>query len=283
MPAPPSRFETSSLALAPSELVGLTFPLDRLLDDASQFPPGNLPLEPAWEAHRRWRESERAALVGRFLVPSARVEALAELIERDGADGIELGVVVGGECSQLPLLLEGPAEVGCVELRAALHELPRWRERVGTAWLFVEGEPVAAVAKLRERDSRIGAKLRCGGLEAGAFPSAEAVAEFVAACVGLEVPFKATAGLHQPLRHFDPALGTFQHGFLNLLGATALAGEGAQSVELVRCLEIEQPEAWRQLGLTAATLGRARQWFTAFGTCSIEEPLAGLAAIGLLE
>lgn len=257
--------------------------LERLLDDASQFPPGNLALEPAWEAHRQWRRSEHARLVGRFLVPAARAETLAKLIDRDGADGIELGLVLSGNRpGELLALLDGPAEVGSIELRGSVGDVARWRDRAPAASIFLEGTSLESVLELREHDANVGAKLRCGGLEAAAFPSTEAVASFVEACVQLDVPFKATAGLHRPLRHWDPGLGTFHHGFLNILAATALAAEGAATPALVNCLQIEDADSWWSLGLPTAALERARRWFTAFGTCSIEEPLEGLVAIGWL-
>ncbi len=256
-------------------------PLDRLLDDASQFPPGNLPLEPAWEAHRRWRESDRAAVVGRFLVPSKRAEALSHLIDRDGVAGIELGVVVAGD--EFAGLAALAATTSSVELRGSVGDVARWRERFPEATMFVEGAPVEAVAELRQRDSRVGAKLRCGGLEPAAFPSIEVVAAFIENCVRLDVPFKATAGLHQPLRHWDPEIGVSHHGFLNIWAATALAARGASSGQLAVTLEIGDGDSWRELGIPAGELERARRWFTAFGTCSIDEPLDGLAAIGLLD
>jgi hypothetical protein len=258
--------------------------LDRLLDDASQFPPGNLPLEPAWAAHRRWRNSKYSSALGRFLVPSARATALVGLIGRDGADGVELGIVVGAnQPGELSALLDGPGLVSSVELRGADDELERWRAHAPEAEIFLEGIPVETVAQIRARDPKVGAKLRCGGLEAAAFPSIAAVASFIEACVRLDVPFKATAGLHQPLRHWDAEIGIFHHGFLNLLAATALAARGAQTGQLVGCLEVGDPGAWRGLDVRTPELQEARRWFTAFGTCSIEEPLEGLAAIGLVD
>ncbi len=139
------------------------------------------------------------------------------------------------------------------------------------------------MAKIRRRDPHIGAKLRCGGLRAAAFPEIDAVASFVDACVHLDVPFKATAGLHQPFRHWDAEIGVFHHGFLNLWSATALAAEGRELPELKRVLEIEEPDTWRELGIPTSALEHARRWFTAFGTCSIEEPLAGLATAGFAD
>ena len=119
------------------------------------------------------------------------------------------------------------------------------------------------------------AKVRCGG---AAIPSVPGLAEFIQACGRLEVPFKATAGLHQPLRHGD------EHGFLNLLAAVVFDDEEA-------ALEEEDPDAfaltgetfeWRDRSAGAADVARARELFVSFGSCSAQEPIDGLVALGLL-
>jgi hypothetical protein len=256
--------------------------LARLLDDASQFPPGNLALEEAWPAHRRWRSGPRAPIVGRFLMPSGRLSALAELM---GGDGAELGVVVAA--GDGPDVLEpvlGAARVSAIELRGAgASDVRAWRDRAPAADVFLEGVAVEEVASLRAGDARVGAKLRCGGPSPEAFPSPESVAKFVQACVRLEVPFKATAGLHGALRHWDPEIGTYHHGFMNVWTATALAADNVNVPELVGSLLVESPEELREFGVGLDELERARRWFTGFGTCSIEEPLEGLVAVGLLD
>jgi hypothetical protein len=119
------------------------------------------------------------------------------------------------------------------------------------------------------------AKVRCGG---AAIPSLPRLAEFIQACGRLDVPFKATAGLHQPLRHGD------EHGFLNLLAAAVFGDEEA-------ALEEEDPDAfaltgetfeWRDRSAGAADVARARELFVSFGSCSAQEPIDGLVALGLL-
>ena len=119
------------------------------------------------------------------------------------------------------------------------------------------------------------AKVRCGG---SALPSVPALAEFVQACRRLEIPFKATAGLHQPLRHGN------EHGFLNLLAAAvfgdeeeALADEDPESFEV-------SPESLRWRGRTAGAreLSAARELFVSLGSCSAQEPIDGLRALGML-
>jgi hypothetical protein len=119
------------------------------------------------------------------------------------------------------------------------------------------------------------AKVRCGG---SVLPSVPALAEFVQACRRLEVPFKATAGLHQPLRHGN------EHGFLNLLAAAvfgdeedALADEDPASFEVSA-----ESLRWRDRTAGGRELSAARELFVSFGSCSAQEPIDGLRALGLL-
>jgi hypothetical protein len=58
----------------------------------------------------------------------------------------------------------------------------------------------------------LGLKLRCGGLTADAFPGDEQVAFFIARCNEVHIPWKATAGLHHPRRHWDANLQIWHHG-----------------------------------------------------------------------
>lgn len=260
--------------------------LERLLDDASQFPPGNLPLEPAVEAHAAWRRDARASFVGRFLLPADRAAAFS-------GEGFDIGVVVKGADGAVDAAvsalraLEGQ-RVTAVEL--PLPDDPGSLSPLEGVPVFLEtdADGVAAVAGV----AGAGAKLRCGGPEAAAFPSVERATAFVEAAAGAGVAFKATAGLHEPLRHFDRALGVHHHGFLNLWVATALALRGEGSNVVRSALAVDEAADVRaadgelrfgEVSVTHDELLRARSAFTAFGTCSIEEPLAGLARLGLVD
>lgn len=274
--------------------------LERLLDDAAVFPPGNAPLREAMERHRAWRTGAHADLVGRFLLPAGGAPRFREIAATLPPQRWEVGVVARGDslaesasaaAQAARALREDAVRVTAVELAlppaagerelaaleplgdaapdaAVLLELPRGVEALD---LVVAARPIVRMP--------VGAKLRCGGVAADAFPSVAEVAEWIAGCVERDLPFKATAGLHQPLRHADAALGVVQHGFLNLWAATALARRGAGAAELVPCLEATAADA---LGVGADELRAARLQFTGFGTCSIQEPLDGLAALGWL-
>jgi hypothetical protein len=151
-----------------------------------------------------------------------------------------------------------------------------------------------ALAQAPRRGRPPGFKLRCGGLEAAAFPSPEQVAFAITACRDAGVALKFTAGLHHPVRHFDAALQIPMHGFLNVFGAGVLAHARQLNTALVqRILEDEDPEDfefggeafhWKEHHANLAEIHAARRSAViSFGSCSFEEPIDDLRALGLLR
>lgn len=138
-----------------------------------------------------------------------------------------------------------------------------------------------------------GAKVRCGGTEPSAFPSPAALAAFLAACTRAGVPFKATAGLHHPLYHFDADLGVFMHGFLNVFFASILMSEGELDEQSGAELLVDgnashfditaNKLSWNGHSVPAPGIARARRAsITSFGSCSFDEPRDDLQELGLL-
>lgn len=136
-----------------------------------------------------------------------------------------------------------------------------------------------------------GFKLRCGGLEAAAFPTPELVAFAIAACRDAKIPMKFTAGLHHPIRHYNDSVQTKMHGFINVFVAGVMAhARGLSAVELQPLLEEENPAEfvfiddgvhWRDCFATTGEIVAARQHFvTSFGSCSFDEPRDDLRALG---
>jgi hypothetical protein len=139
-----------------------------------------------------------------------------------------------------------------------------------------------------------GFKLRCGGLEASAFPTPEQVAFTIVACRDGGVPLKFTAGLHHPIRHFDKGVQTHMHGFLNVFGAGVLAHALGLNEEQVRqIIEDEDPRSfvfpeaglrWKDFQATTEEIKAARaKAVISFGSCSFDEPRDDLRALGLLS
>jgi hypothetical protein len=286
-----------------------------LFDDAALFPPASAPMEAALGLHVLAARSTWGFAQGRFLVP---VGALGTLVtERrylEFLSPLAIGVIVGspadpGESSPLSDAL-ATAERATQADHALTVELVEYRPTDQTAaGIAAAGRQVAdvaadlgavgfvevAVAGADATDlaarvgalhgSGVGAKVRCGGLDAAIIPTPAALAQFVAACGQTDLPFKATAGLHHALSAAD---GDRRFGYLNLLIATVLAHRGVDLTTIAETLVFDDPVGVRATpdglqvdghDVTRVDLAAARSRFVAFGTCSFTEPLADLLAI----
>jgi len=148
-------------------------------------------------------------------------------------------------------------------------------------------------ARARRRCLPAGFKLRAGGLEPAAIPTSAQVALVLGACAAARVPFKATAGLHHPLRHYNKEMNAVMHGFVNVFAAGCLAMVHHLNEETVLAIVDEQDGAkfllapdglrWRGLEANAAAIAEARMVFTSFGSCSFDEPRDDLRRLGWLK
>ncbi|RMG43216.1 MAG: hypothetical protein D6718_12750 [Acidobacteria bacterium] len=169
----------------------------------------------------------------------------------------------------------------------------------GSVERFEQAACALALVNLERRESAGprryrpgGLKMRCGGISPEDFPSVEAVSRAIAACRDAGVPFKATAGLHRPLRHRRADLNVKAHGFLNLFAAAAFAvSAGLGAAEIGSILAEEDPAAfaaerdallWRGRRLDVESIAAARRRFLSFGSCSFDEPREGLRELGLI-
>jgi hypothetical protein len=269
-----------------------------LVDDAAIFPPGDRPLADATAAHLRRRGEWYADLVGTFVlkdtdIPAVKATPLALSVVLTGGAGQVAGVAA--LCRKLHVALEGleialrdPDDLvgnarrvvaavdaaradGILDDHVPIHlELPA--TDVGASWL-------GAADVVAESELRL--KFRTGGLEAAAFPPAPALAGWIGAALDRETPFKCTAGLHHAVRHTGDD-GFEHHGFVNVLLATRRAFDGAPDADVVATLEERNGSVLADDAAEADLVG-ARRWFTSFGSCSIQEPLDDLLALGLLE
>ncbi|MGK4584129.1 hypothetical protein [Kitasatospora sp. HPMI-4] len=253
-----------------------------LFDDAAVFPPGDMPVPEAVPAHRVHRAAWYTEAVGPFLCGAGRLAELAAL----DSTGVQVVLVLPGGVAQLGSAVAAPVNLVSVEVAAttpvrkvvaalderlpegvtAVVEIPRDGRDLGQSLDALAGTPYRA-------------KFRTGGLTAETFPSEAELAAFLTGCAERGLPYKCTAGLHHAVRHTDPASGFEYHGFLNVLlaaGAPERAGEllAERSGKVLAAMAGE---------LTEGQIARIRGSFTAFGTCSIVEPLADLAELGLLE
>lgn len=223
---------------------------------------------------------------------NARVEAIeAKLPPRlvEAADAAALRELVAGAARSVDAKLSVAAAIFVEPVLP-----PEWRRAIAA---------VASVLRVVGRSRRerapadqvpiVGLKLRCGGAEPRAFPTSEQVAAVIGLCRDEGVPFKATAGLHHPVRRIDPSAGAMSHGFLNVFGAAILAhARGLGETELRQVIEDEEPAhfifagdrfAWHDYPAKTEEITRIRAAAViSFGSCSFDEPRDDLRRLGLL-
>jgi hypothetical protein len=266
----------------------------RLIDDAGLFPPARKAMEAAVADHREARRGPHAWMLGRFLCPVSRLDELAAAgLDDDWIIGAVLDGADWRPDLDRVLAYAGPGTIDALELRCPEEGVGAFAEAAEAvdAAVFVEVAPgdAGAMADALEDVAahRLGAKLRCGGLTPDAFPADAAVAGFIVTCRQLGLPFKATAGLHHPFRTADASLGVLQHGFVNLLAATALPQDDAWPVVAEADASAFALDAdglgWRDRGAECVDLTAVRALFTAYGSCSFDEPVEDLLTAGILD
>lgn len=254
-----------------------------LLDDAAVFPPGLMPLADAVPAHVRHRAAPYREIVGPLVLAAPDLAGL-------GDTELELAITAPGGPAQLPEVFARAAElpVRPAALEVAVPAGMSPAEFFGAlpeseVPVFVEVPRDERRAEVIARCAETGrqAKFRTGGVQAELYPDETELAAGIRAVVDAGVPFKATAGLHHAVRNTDPVTGFEQHGYLNILVATADALAGKEVQRLTGVLAERDGRTLAERLSTVDT--EVRRAFRSFGTCSIIEPLTELVELGLVD
>jgi len=291
-----------------------------LIDYAGLFPPASLAMPTSVANYDAYSRSEWSWILGRFIVPVARLaefeEAFAGLPTPTPGTGFtdwRLSVLLASDpVADVARIREFNARLASsssgrravtesVEVKVASPEEVSRLSGIVPAELatYFEvplsscAESIAAVARCGRR-----AKIRMGGETADKFPAPESVIEFIRLCADANVPFKATAGLHHPLRSvhrftYQPdSPSGIMHGFVNVFLAAAFVRTGMETALAVQLVEERSTEAfhfdldgvsWRKHRLSRREVEAARQRFAvSFGSCSFTEPVDDLKSIRLL-
>ncbi|KQQ08505.1 hypothetical protein [Rathayibacter sp. Leaf296] len=267
---------------------------DALVDDAGLFPPEELDMGAAVARHRLDQLQESPVLSQRFVLPSRRLQELRDSLHED--DRFAVSVIVPPDASAVADVLSvtgSDPRLALVGVEVALPTTWRSDPDALTRALTPVGADVPVYVEIPtgpDADAALdllarhgwSAKVRCGGVRAELFPTAEQLASALLGCVSRGVPLKATAGLHHAVRYLDGATGFTHFGFLNILLAVGRAAAGAGQAAVVDALETSDPTE-----LVAALTGpvptsRARDFFVSYGSCSTSEPLEDLSALNLL-
>lgn len=289
------------------------------IDYAGLFPPAALDLAATARNYAAYRAGDDGWALGRLVVPADRLTEL-----ESAADGLfpapddpapwRVAALLSGDLEtgishvldfnrrHAKTATEGAAIVDTIELKAtARGDIRRATNSFpDTTVEYIEIPLDPDPDELLEEIGNLGlrAKIRTGGVTPELFPAPERVIRFLAICAKRKIAFKATAGLHHPIRAeypltYEPGSvrGTM-YGYLNLFLADAFLRAGLSSSDAVEVLTETDPAAftiegdgiaWRGQRLDAAALARARtEGMTGFGSCSFTEPLDDARALGLL-
>ncbi len=299
-------------------IASLKILLADIVDYAGLFPPAKLPMDESVQEYAAYLTDAHRFMLGRFVVPAVRLDefdvaATAYLPAFESNAPWLLSALMGPDLATDARLIDEfnarhlnstgqrRAFIDSVELRAAslaevedaLHKIP------AGVHAFIEVPIDEDPTKLIEAIGHGGAKakVRTGGITADAFPPPSDVARFIEVCRDLRVGFKATAGLHHPVRaeyrltyEPNPPFGVM-YGYLNVFGAALIAWSGAPGSLILDALTETDINAfsfdetgmtYRGLTVPNAIITEMRSSFAAsFGSCSFREPVDDLTALGL--
>ncbi len=273
-----------------------------LFDYAGMFQPAELDLRDAVRGYLEYRGGPHAWALGNLVLSAPQLGALQEE-PQDARHDLRLSVLATmADLEMLQKYLDDGLPIKMIELKASKpDEIAHWKEKLfARVATYVEMPVESQDSRVLEAIHNTGlrAKLRMGGVVAEAFPTGASVAAILKRLAERRIAFKATAGLHHPLRSRHPftyrqdsELG-MMHGFVNLLCASALVWFGADEGEAEQLLEEQDPRAWQMS--SDAVRWRSHQWsadqlrevrehfLISIGSCSFTEPMHDLEALGWL-
>ncbi len=289
--------------------------LNGVIDYAGLFPPASLSMSDAVNNYARYLHSVERWILARFVVPVSRLEEFTTAFYALAPDlrhqTWRLSALIGNHIDDALEAIDNfnrqfssassPLRIDTIELKASCVADIDALSLPMSLLPFIEIPIACDVEPLIEAIKRkhYRAKVRTGGVTADAFPSPEQLARFIFLCAKHQCAFKATAGLHHPIRavyrltYAPDSPSSTMFGFLNVFLASAFAYSGMAEAELIELLsesDLRQFSfshdrlCWRSHCLDIATLYRTRTEFAiSFGSCSFEEPIEDLKKHHLLN
>jgi hypothetical protein len=291
--------------------------LDGLVDYAGLFPPAGEKMRQALDRYASYLSGPDRNALGRFIVPFSRLKefesAASGFLPRErGRESWKVSVIATADISAAALEIAsfnrrhsesttvGSAVIDVVELKAGSPaEIELLRSRIPSSLttyfeIPLDGDLHTLFKALARSGAR--AKIRTGGVTPDAFPPAEVIINFLVAAHREGVPFKATAGLHHPVRgkyrltYESGSPAGIMYGFLNVFLAAVLVAAGGARDDAFALLEESDSSAfsftddaivWRGHRFDVEQIRASRAEFAmSFGSCSFREPvdeLDGLA------
>jgi hypothetical protein len=244
--------------------------LDRFIDYAGIFPPAKLSLDAALANFSSYQNGDYAWMLHWLVVGSEQAKLVSKPF-----DGV-MSVIAESD----------DARAASIETKAVV---------IAAKPVYCEVAIGDTVQLDAIKQAGCFAKIRTGGLKPDTIPASSDVAAFIAACAVRKLPFKATAGLHHPIRAMHPltyeanAPQAVMHGFINVLLASCFAWHGERELEPIIAetnatnFSFDERAHWQTKSLTVSEIQNARLNFIhSVGSCSFDEPVHDLQTLGLL-
>ncbi|AFZ37735.1 hypothetical protein Sta7437_4262 [Stanieria cyanosphaera PCC 7437] len=283
--------------------------LGTIVDYAGLFPPAKLTLRDAIALYARYLQTSDQWMLGRFVLPLSQLQDLEKLVTDVNTivNHWLLSVILSEnwelELKQIQAFnYRNKIQIASVEfpilspeeISRAIFLIPNEIESFFEIPLSENLETYLSVLK----GTKASAKIRTGGLNVKAFPSVEQLCRFIFASAEVQVPFKATAGLHHalpgkyPVSYEPDSLSVAMQGFINVTLLAALVyWQKITQQEAVLVLQESSSESfqfqedhitWNDKQLTTSEIKQSRQLFyRSFGSCSFQEPLDELESLSL--
>jgi hypothetical protein len=284
------------------------------IDYAGLFPPAELDMCTALENYARYSSEPSSWALGRFILPLSRLDELEIYLPRFSGHpvgspwrfAVLMGTNIEADVQAIETFnrrhINAGATIDSVEVKASseaaigeiIDSVPSTLETY--IEVPVDPDPSTLIRSIGQGERR--AKVRTGGVTPEAFPPASELLRFLRATLDNAIPFKATAGLHHPLRaayrltYAENSPMGRMFGFLNLMLAVAFLRSGMDQADVMGVLEEEDSAAfqvdhsgisWGGRRVDLQTLSDARRLgMVSFGSCSFTEPIEDLQSLQLL-
>lgn len=284
--------------------------LTEIIDYAGLFPPSQVSMAVAVQNYAAYRESEHAWMLGRFIVPVRNLDKFNKEAEKFFKESHpwRISAIVGEDvANDLKKVVrfnkknEGLAVIDTVEIKPSsteeIYQITKILPEQLIAYFEVPQTEVLTEFMTTLAITRNRAKIRTGGTTPDAFPSTDAIIKFMRICIAANVPFKATAGLHHPLRTNKPltyeenAPRGMMHGFLNLFLSAAYLRQNLNNSFVHQLMNENEADDlrfederidWKEHSVDVHVVNLLRQKNAmSFGSCSFIEPIEDLEALDL--
>jgi hypothetical protein len=283
----------------------------RLIDYAGLFPPAKVSMPDAVNNYSTYLQGDFRWMLGRFILPLARLSEFESAVVATGIpQALSVSALLGSDIAEDVATISAfnarharKIHISSVELKISTQEDIRNADKLIPRDLeaFFEvpfsGDVAVCIATLSKCGRK--AKVRTGGETQEMIPSSDSLANFLNLCAESSLSFKATAGLHHPIRstrrltYASDSPSGVMHGFLNVFLAAAFLQH--QIIDLEEATELlnetsiaafafgEREIGWASHSVTAEQISVTRQQFAiSFGSCSFSEPVEDLHVLSLL-